>query len=208
MGGGGLSSEEIGKGLKEALEVGISKGSDALAQKGGYLNSVYKIMLPPEARAVSDKLKAVPGFNKVEADMIEKLNAAAEDAATRAKPIFVKAITAMTFADALNILMGEKNAATVYLKKATLEALYKEFNPIIVASLDKFGARKYWSDATTAHNKLPFVKKANPDLDDYVTRSALEGLFGMVETKEKDIRQNTGSRTTDLLKKVFAQQDK
>jgi hypothetical protein len=208
LAGGGLSNEDIGNGLKEALEIGISKGSDALSQKGGYFNSAYKILLPEEARKVTDKLKAVPGFDKVENDMVEKLNAAAEDAAVKAKPIFVKAIKSMSFSDALNILMGKKNAATEFLKSGTMEALYKEFNPIIVASLDKFNARTYWSSAVTAHNKIPLVKKANPDLDDYVTRQALNGLFSMVEKKELDIRSNTGARTSDLLKKVFEKQDR
>jgi uncharacterized protein YunC (DUF1805 family) len=202
-----LSNDEVGKGLKEALEIGISKGSDVLSQKGGYLNSAYKILLPEEARNIANKLKVVPGFDKVESDMIEKLNAAAEDAAVKAKPIFMNAIKQMSFADAMNILMGSKDAATVFLKKGTMEALYKEFNPIIVASLDKVNARTYWSNAVGAHNKIPFAKKANPDLDDYVTRTALDGLFSMVATKELDIRTNTASRTSDLLKNVFSKQD-
>lgn len=205
--GASLSNEEIGNGLKEALQIGISKGADALSQKGGYLNSVYKIPLPPEAQKVADKLKMVPGFNNFEEKAIEKMNTAAEDAAVKAKPIFMNAIKQMTLTDALNILMGEKNAATEYLKKTTFKALYDEFNPIIVTSLDKFEARKYWSDATTAYNKIPLVQKANPSLDDYVTTQALNGLFSMVAEKEIAIRKNPAERVSDLLKKVFAKQD-
>jgi hypothetical protein len=206
--GGALSNDEIGNGLKAALEIGISKGSEALAQKDGYLKSPYKILMPEEVRAVANKLKAVPGFSNVEEKMTEKLNAAAEDAAVKAKPIFMNAIKSMTLKDAMSILMGEKNAATNFLKKGTFDALYKEFNPIIIASLDKFEARKYWGDAVGAYNKVPLVKKANPSLDDYVTTEALKGLFGMVEKKELDIRTNKGERVTDLLTKVFAKQDK
>jgi hypothetical protein len=206
--GAGLSSDEIGGGLKEALNVGISKGADLLAQKGGYLNSPYKILLPPEARGMADKLKMVPGFSNFEAQAVEKINAAAEDAAVKAKPIFVNAIKQMTITDAMNILMGEKDAATVFLKKGTYDALYKEFSPIIVASLDKFSARQYWTDGVTAYNKVPLVKKANPSLDDYVTNEALNGLFSMIAKKELEIRTDKGARTSDLLKKVFAKQDK
>jgi Protein of unknown function (DUF4197) len=206
--GGALSNDDIGNGLKAALEIGISKGSEALAQKDGYLKSPYKILLPEEARAVASKLKAVPGFGNVEEKMIEKLNAAAEDAAVKAKPIFINAIKSMTLKDAMSILMGEKNAATAFLKKATYDALYKEFSPIIIGSLDKFEARKYWGDATTSYNKIPLVKKANPSLDDYVTKEALNGLFSMVEKKELAIRTDKGERVTDILSKVFAKQDK
>jgi hypothetical protein len=202
-----LTNEDIGNGLKSALEIGIGKGADVLSQKGGFFNSAYKILLPPEARQITDKLKVIPGFNKVEDIVLEKINAGAEDAAAKAKPIFVSAIKSMTFSDAMNILMGDKNAATTFLKKATYDQLYQSFSPVIIQSLDKYDARKYWGDAVNTYNKIPFIQKANPSLDDYVTRQALDGLFSMVEKKELDIRSNPAERVTDLLKKVFAKQD-
>ena len=202
-----ISNEDIANGLKSALEIGIVKGSDVLSQKGGFFNSSYKILLPPEARKITDRLQAIPGFNKVEDIILEKINAGAEDAAAKAKPIFVNAIKQMTFTDALNILMGDKNAATLYLKKTTYDQLYVAFNPVIITSLDKFDARKYWSDAVNTYNKIPFITKVNPSLDDYVTTQALTGLFSMVEQKELAIRTIKGERVTDLLRKVFAKQD-
>ena len=206
-GDAGLTNEEIGNGLKQALEFGISEGAERLSQKDGNFKSPNKILLPEEARKVTDKLQNVPGFREVENVILEKINRGAEDAATKAKPIFVNAIKAMTFRDALEILTGNDDAATAYLNRVTYSQLYSEFNPVIVNSLDKFSARKYWGDAVNAYNKIPFVEKANPDLDDYVTRQALAGLFDMVEKKEKDIRTNVSSRTTDLLRRVFARQD-
>ena len=202
-----LSNEDIGNGLKSALELGIGKGADVLSQKGGYFSSAYKILLPEEARQITDKLKMIPGFNKVEDVVLEKINAGAESAAAKAKPIFVNAIKNMSFNDALGILMGDKNAATDFLKRATYDQLYREFSPVIVSSLDEYGARKYWGDAVGTYNKIPFITKANPSLDEYVTKQALNGLFSMVESKERDIRGNTNERITDLLKKVFAKQD-
>jgi hypothetical protein len=205
--GGELTNAQVGQGLKEALNSGISKGAASLSQKDGYFKSSYKILLPPEARKVTDKLQNIPGFSNVEDIILEKINRGAEDAATKAKPIFVAAIKNMTFSDVMNILMGEDNAATQYLEGATSGKLYREFNPVIVESLDKFNARQYWSDAVNAYNKIPFIEKADPDLDDYVTKQALSGLFNMVEKEEKNIRNNLAARTTDLLKKVFAKQD-
>ena len=205
--GSELTSSEIGAGLKEALNIGIGKGADRLSAKDGYFKSTYKILLPEEARKVTDKLQNVPGFSQVEEVILEKINRGAEDAAKKAKPIFVSAIKQMTFNDAMNILMGEKNAATNYLNRTTYNALYDEFNPVIIESLDKFNARKYWSDAVNTYNKLPFVEKVNTDLGAYVTEQALSGLFGMVEKEELNIRNNVSARTTDLLKKVFAKQD-
>ncbi|MCO6488229.1 MAG: DUF4197 domain-containing protein [Phaeodactylibacter sp.] len=205
--GGGLSQEEAGKGLKEALDIGVAEAVDFLSAEDGYYKSVYKVLLPEEAQAVAGKLRAVPGFSNVEEEIVLKINRAAEDAAEKAKPIFVSAIKQMTFQDAMNILMGNKDAATRYLEKTTYDQLYAEFRPVIIASLDKFNARTYWRDAVTAYNKIPLTANANPELDDYVTQQALLGLFGLVEVKEKDIRENVGARTSELLRKVFAKQD-
>lgn len=202
------TTAEIGQGLKQALELGISEGAALLAQKDGYFKSEYKILLPAEARKVTDRLKFIPGFSDVENIILEKLNRAAEDAAASAKPIFVNAIREMTFDDALNILMGPQNAATQYLDQKTHAPLYNEFHPVVVTSLNKFNAIQYWADAVNAYNKIPLVEKVNPSLDQYVTEAALDGLFGMVAKKELQIRTDINSRTTDLLKKVFAKQDK
>lgn len=205
---GTSDGEEVGLGLKEALNTGVGEAVSFLSAEDGYYKSAYKILLPEDVQKVTSKLKAVPGFANVEDDLIEKMNRAAEDAASKAKPIFVDAIKKMTFKDAMNLLMGEKDAATRYLESSTFEQLYEAFKPVVIESLDKVNAREYWRNATTAYNKIPFVKKTNPELDDYVTRSALGGMFGMIEKKELDIRENPAVRSTELLQKVFAQQDK
>ena len=50
--------------------------------------------------------------------------------------------------------------------------------------------------------------KMNPDIKDYVTRKALTGVFKMITIEEKKIRTDFAERTSDLLKRVFALQDK
>jgi hypothetical protein len=205
--GGSLSQDEVGQGLKEALNKGVGEASDFLSKQDGYYKSPYKILLPEEAQKVVKKLKVVPGFENVEANLVEKMNRAAEDAAVKAKPIFLSAIKSMSFKDAMNILMGNDDAATRYLEGATSQQLYNEFMPIIQEALDKVGAREYWRSAVTAYNKLPLVEKTNPELDDHVNRKALDGMFGLVEKKEAAIRSDVSLRNTDLLKKVFAKQD-
>lgn len=204
-----LSNEEIGNALKEALNNGVTKGVEKLSAVDGYYKSaLYKILIPDDMKNVISKVKVLPGFENVETQIMEKMNRGAEKAATKATPIFLNAIKSLTFQDAMNILMGEKNAATSYLNNSTNQALYNEFNPIIKSSLSEVGCTKYWSDVVNAYNRLPFVKKANPDLTDYVTKEALKGLFGMVAEKELEIRNNPALRSTDLLRKVFAKQDR
>ncbi|MEL7250560.1 MAG: DUF4197 domain-containing protein [Bacteroidota bacterium] len=208
LGESALTNGEVISGLKQALEIGIGKGSDLLSRQDGYYKSAYKILLPEEARKVTDRLQNVPGFSALEENVLEKINRGAEDAASKAKPIFVDAIKSMSIADAMGILKGDKDAATRYLERSTFDALYNEFNPVIVASLDKFNARKYWADAVNTYNRIPLIgDPVDPDLDDYVTRRALDGLFAQVAKEELNIRNNIGARTTDLLRKVFAAQD-
>ncbi|MBV6428356.1 MAG: hypothetical protein KIPDCIKN_02883 [Haliscomenobacter sp.] len=203
-----LTKEEAGKGLKEALKVGAEEAVAFLSKENGYYESVYKVLLPEEAQKVVSKLKMVPGFSNVEQELVLRINRAAELAASKATPIFVNAITQLTFQDALNILMGEQNAATNYLRSTTSGQLYAEFKPVIAASLDEVNARQYWKDAVTAYNKIPLVTKINTELDDHVANKALGGLFQLVEVKEAQIRTDVSARTSDILKKVFAKQDK
>ncbi|MEL7161161.1 MAG: DUF4197 domain-containing protein [Bacteroidota bacterium] len=202
-----LSEEEVGKGLKEALNQGVEKAVTTLAAENGYYGSPYKILLPEEAQKVISKVGALPGFGNLEQDLTERINRAAESAASKAGPIFVDAITGLTIKDAMNLLLGEQDAATRYLESSTSQPLTNEFQPVIKAALDEVNATEIWKKAVTAYNKLPFVKKTNPDLDLYVTERALDGMFGLVEVKESELRQNPALRNTDLLKRVFARQD-
>lgn len=204
---GALSQEEAGAGIKEALDAGVGEAVSFLSAENGYLGSSYKILVPAEAQKVVSRLKNVPGFGDVEQQLEEKMNRAAELAVEKAKPIFVDAIRQLTFQDALSLLMGEDDAATRYLERTTSQSLTDAFMPIIQESLDEVNARDYWRSAVTAYNGIPFVQKTNPELDQHVTEKALHGLFGLVEVKERGIRDNPALRTTELLRKVFSKQD-
>lgn len=201
--GGGLSSGDIASGLREALTKGISKGSDqASALDGYYKNPLLRIAFPPEAQNVADKLRQL-GFDK-QVDKFElSLNRAAEDAARKAKPVFVKAITSMSIGDAVGILRGQNDAATQYLRRTSGQELVSEFTPIIDSALAKNNATRYYTDLTTIYNRIPFVQRVNPNLTDYATNRAVDGLFVLVAQEERKIRENPLERTSELLKRVF-----
>ncbi|MFY0630740.1 MAG: DUF4197 domain-containing protein [Flavobacteriaceae bacterium] len=203
-----LSQDQIGKGLKEALDHGIKNQVSKLTAKDGfYKNELVKILLPKDLRKVDKKLRRI-GLGSLADKGLVALNRAAEDAVKTATPIFVNAVKGITFKDAKNILLGEKDAATAYLKVGTSEDLYKEFTPVIKKSFSKVGADKIWAQLIKKHNKLPFVKKVNPDLVDYVTLETLKGVFTMIAVEEEGIRKKIGLRDTSLLRKVFALQDR
>ena len=204
---GNDESLDIAGGLKEALEKGVDEAVTSLSAEDGYHKSPYKILLPEEARAVVNKLKIIPGFQDVEEKLVMKMNAAAESAAKKATPIFVNAITSMSFDDARKILFGEDDAATRYLDNSSRSALYDAFLPAIQGALDEVNARTYWKSVVEKYNSLPFVKKVNPKLDDHVNNKALDGMFGLIEVKEEGIRKDVDQRTSPLLKDVFSKLD-
>ncbi|WP_026977732.1 DUF4197 domain-containing protein [Flavobacterium tegetincola] len=204
---GTMGNTEIASGLKEALNNGITKEVTKLtATDGFYKNQAVKILLPAELQKVDKGLRDI-GLGSLADEGIKLLNRAAEDAVKEATPIFIDAVKGMTFTDAKNILLGSNNSATMYLQNSTTQALYGKFNPVIQKSLSKVGADAAWKNIITKYNAIPLTADVNPDLNDYVTNKALEGVFKMIAVEEQDIRTNLNARTSDLLKKVFAMQD-
>ena len=212
-----LTETDVANGLKQALKVGTDTAVANLARKNGYFgNDLYKILLPPEADIIVDNVSKLPGGSKLVNDAILGINRAAEDAAKEATPIFVNAITGMTIQDAWNILKGEDNAATEYLKKSTYNQLVDLYSPKIGKSLDKplvagVSTSQTWDKLTTNWNKIadnPIGEMAGltpvkTDLNRYLTEKALDGLFLKIADEEKKIRENPLNRVTDLLKRVF-----
>ena len=205
--GTGIGNAEIAQGLREALNLGIEKQVNKLSFKDGFFkNQLVKILLPEELRKVDKTLRDV-GLGSLADEGLRILNRAAEDAVGEATPIFVDAVKGITFNDARQILLGSDDAATNYLERVTKTKLYDKFNPIIANSFKKVGADQIWNNIITKYNSLPLTADVNPDLTDYTTNQALNGVFTMISIEEKEIRTKISSRTTDLLKRVFALQD-
>lgn len=199
----GLTEKDAADGIKEALVNGTGESVKVVSVLNGYWgNPEIKIPFPSEAKEMESKLRAIGMAKKVD-EFNESMNRAAEKAASEAKPIFIAAIKGMTVRDAINIVKGADNAATMYLKNTTSPELIGKFQPIIKTSLDNVNATRYWSDLITIYNKIPLVKRMNPNLPEYVTQRAIDGLFIMIAKEEIKIRKEPMARTSELLKKVF-----
>lgn len=202
------SGLDIAAGLKEALNKGVTEQVSKLTKTDGfYKNETVKILIPEELARVDQTLRKM-GMTSLADDGIKALNRAAEDAVKEATPIFVSAIKNMSITDAKSILLGADNSATNYLQTSTTNALYAKFSPVVQTSIGKVGADVVWANLIKRYNTLPLVSKINPDITDYVTNKALDGVFKMITVEEKNIRGNLNARTSDTLKKVFALQDK
>lgn len=201
-----LTNDEIIKGLKEALTIGIQHSTKNASKTDAYYkNTLLFIPFPPEAQKVEKTLRNL-GQNKLVNDFILTLNRAAEEAAKEASPIFIDAIKRLTISDGLKILNGSNDAATAYLRTNTNTQLHTKFKPVIEKALSKVSATKYWSDIVNNYNKIPGVEKINPDLASYTTSKATDGLYILLAQEENKIRQDPAARITDLLKRVFGHQ--
>lgn len=199
----GLSNEEVIRGLKEALTVGTNSSSSIASQVDGYYkNPRLFIPWPSEARDMKTKLVQLGMQAKVE-EFEMSLNRAAEEAAKKAAPVFVSAITNMSVQDGFAILKGSDTAATNYLRKSTYASLKEQFAPVVKEAIEKVKVTSYWQPLATTYNKLPLVKKQNPNLDEYVTEKAINGLMLLIADEEIKIRKDPAARVSELLKKVF-----
>ncbi len=201
----GLSNEDIVQGLKEALTIGSNNSaSNASKVDGYYKHPVIKIPFPPDAQKVEKTARSAGMGSQVDTFVL-KMNRAAEDAGKTVAPIFVDAVKNMTITDGVGILRGNNDAATVYLRNNTSDALKIKFKPIIQASIDRVQVMKYWKPLIDNYNRIPFVTKINPDLNEYICNKALDGLFYLVAQEELKIRKDPMAQVTDILKKVFGQ---
>jgi hypothetical protein len=219
---GVLSETDVINGLKEALIVGAKNSSGKLSATDGYYKDLaVKILLPDEAKVIVDNISKIPGGQKLIEDVVLSINRAAEDAAKEAAPVFINSVKQMTITDGFNILRGADNAATIYLKQTTYNELYSLYKPKIQASTQKdiigtLSTKESWEALTGKWNsfanslagKVAGFKPVNTDLDDFLTRKALDGIFLKVEGEELKIRKDVSARVSPILQKVFGSLDK
>lgn len=200
-----LSTDEIIKGLKEALKIGTQRAVDTVSKANGYLsNPEIRIPLPENIEKTGTLLRKF-GLGSTVDQFEESMNLAAEQAAPKAKAVFLNLLDDMTLEDAKKIYQGSDDAATRYFEDKTRGDLTSEFKPLVVDSMNNVGVTKYYQDLVKKADNYPLISDLDLNLDKYVTDKALDGLFTMLAAEEKAIRENPAARTTDLLKKLFSQ---
>lgn len=201
--GGGLTEGEIVKGLKEALEIGAGNAVSMVSKANGYYNNPeIRIPLPESVRKMETVLRGVGFGSQVDAFELS-MNRAAEQAAPKAKALFMDTIKQMSFADARKILDGGDDAATRYFREKTEDRLGQTFKPIVHSTMSEVGVTGNYQDLEAKVKSIPFAGSLNTDLDQYVTGEALDGLFLMLAEEERKIRNDPAARVTDILKEVF-----
>lgn len=199
----GLSVEEIGAGLKDALRVSSENVVEQLGRVDGFnKDSAIHIPLPKQLDTVKSVLAKV-GMSGLLEELELKLNRAAEVATPKAKKLFGEAITAMSFDDVKQIYSGTEDAATQYFRGKMAPSLSTEMQPVVKESLSEVGVVKAYDNVMKQYRSIPFVPEVKADLTDYVLEKGIDGIFHYMAIEEAAIRRNPAKRTTDLLKHVF-----
>ena len=203
LGGNNLSDTKINAGLKQALQIGAENSVKLVGRKDGYFaNNAIKILMPKNMQPLEKGLRMVGYGPKID-DFVLSMNRSAEAAAPAARKIFVDAITSMSFDDAHHILSGGDTAATDYFKQKTTPQLTAAFRPVVDKTMADNGVTKQYNSLVAQYKNLPFAKKQDLDITNYVVGKALDGLFFELGEEERKIRQDPAKQTTDLLKEVF-----
>jgi hypothetical protein len=198
-----LTDADIAGALKDALTIGVKESAViASAMDGFYKNPKICIPWPAEAEKMKSALSGL-GLSKQVAAFEESMNRAAEEASKTAFDVFAAAITEMTVKDGIAIVNGGKTAATEYLREKTYSSLSKKFSPIVKTAIDKVKVTSYWNPLVTKYNKIPGVKKQNPDLEKYITGKTIDGLMILIAEQETKIREDPAAQITDILRRVF-----
>ncbi len=202
-GAGTADTKTDAAGIKEALAIGTEKAVKSLGRENGYFaNAAVKILMPPSIQKVAEMAK-MAGYQKQVDEFILSMNRAAEAAAPVAARYFGDAIRDMTLEDVRGILTGGNTAATEFFRRKTSDKLYVAFKPIVSQKVGEVGATRAYKNMMGRYESVPLMGGQSLDLDDYVTKKSLDGVFYMVGQEEKQIRTNPAARTTDLLKTVF-----
>ena len=198
-----LTTAEVAAGLKEALRVGSTRVVEKVGSVDGFnADPQIHIPLPENLRKVRSALATV-GMGGMMDDLELQLNRAAEQAAGKARPLFLDAISTLTIEDAMEIYQGPDDAATRYFENRMSKPLAEEMRPVVAESLQDVGAIQTYEAALGKYKTLPFVPDVQADLTGYVVEQGMDGIFHYLAEEEAAIRADPVKRTTALLQKVF-----
>ena len=199
-----FSTQDQVESLRQALTQGAETAVGSLARKDGYLGN-DKVRIPlPDSLHKADKTMRRLGMGKYSDELITSMNRAAEAAVPEAKTLFVGAVKRMTVADAKGILTGGDDAATRYFRKNTETELAAKFRPIVVGSMKKVKLAETYDRFAGKGVKFGLVDARDANLDDYITRKAMDGLFLMMAEQEKAIRADPLKATGNLARQIFS----
>jgi hypothetical protein len=198
-----LGETEAASGVRAALERGADSAVSLLGKPGGFLdNPQVRIPLPGALKSAASMLKMIGQQQRVD-DLVNSMNRAAEAAVPDARPLLLDAVHAMSVEDAVRIVRGSDTSVTDFFAGKTRAALGVKFLPVVTAETQKVSLAAKYNAVASKGSALGLVKPEDANVEQYVTRKALDGLYFMIGQEEKKIRADPVGTGSALLKAVF-----
>ncbi len=189
--------------LKGALQRGAHAAVERLGRENGFYGDArVRIPLPDSLRRAEKNMRRF-GMGRYADELLVTLNRAAEAAVPEARPLFLDALRQMSVVDAKGILTGGDTAGTAFFRRMTAEPLRLRFLPIVRQATQRVGLAQKYNAYAGRGVRIGLIRAEDADLDDYVARKALDGLFFMVAEEERKIRKDPVGTASTLLQKVF-----
>jgi Protein of unknown function (DUF4197) len=199
----GISNQDAVQALKDALVQGSGKAVSQLSASDGFLgNPKVKIPLPDTIKRVESGLRMI-GMGRQADELVTSMNRAAEMAVKEATPLLVGSVKSMSVSDAKGILTGPDDAATQYFRRATSDALTQRFLPIVKQATERVQLAQQYNGLAGQAAQYGLISKEDANIDLYVTRKTLDGLFIVIAEQERMIRRDPMGAATSVAKKVF-----
>ena len=198
-----LGETEAASGVRAALERGADSAVSLLGKPGGFMdNPQVKIPLPGALNSAASMLRSIGQGERVD-ELIASMNHAAEQAVPEAKPLLIDAVRSMSVEDAINLVHGGDNSVTQFFEAKTRKPLGDKFLPIVTKETEKVSLTAKYNAVAGKGSMFGLVKPEDANVEQYVTRKALDGLYLMIGQEEKKIRADPVGTGSALLKAVF-----
>jgi hypothetical protein len=202
-----LNATDAASGIKESMSQGVKAAILQLGRQDGFLgDQAVKILLPKNLQKLASTARKL-GASKYVDELEISMNRAAEKAIPAAADIFAQAAKQMTVTDALNIVRGADDAGTQFFRRVTAAPLQAKFLPIVANATAESGVAQRYKALNKKAGGLGQLlgggSNAAPDLDQYITEKAMDGLYYYIAEKERAIRRNPLQQGSDMLRRVF-----
>lgn len=198
-----LSETDAAGGVREALRRGAEAAVANLGRTDGFLgNTAVRIPLPGALEDAA-KLMRTFGQGKRVDELVTAMNRAAEAAVPQARTLLVDTVKSISVEDALKIVKGGDTSVTDFFQRKTRAPLSTQFLPIVTEATEKVALADKYNRVAAKAQGMGLVKGEDANIQQYVTRKALDGLYWMIGEEEKKIRRDPVGTGSALLKKVF-----
>ena len=198
-----VSEADAAAGIRAALERGAGAAVGELGRADGFLGNP-KVRIPlPKALDSAAKLAEMTGHKREVDDLVTAMNRAAEAAVPKARPLLVQTAKSISVQDALKIVRGSQTAVTDYFAERTRGPLTEQLLPIVTKETEKVSLADKYNTLAGKAAGFGLISGDDANIQRYVTRRALDGVYMMIGEEEKRIRADPVGTGSAILRQVF-----